>query len=199
MDRLYRDGTLSVTGQKMTQFEGGLELGALVHLLDARPSRVSWQDRAIIQRTLGYIRANDGRSVRIYLIGTEFVLLARALTLVTGLMQPIEKVFYRGLNFEKPANRFVKVLDDYFDSAAIKMNSSLTECLGSEMVGIVVLTSGELELLQEAAELIETNVRLFVICRDLAKNKKPYPHESLRRSGASIIESADGFCEFMRM
>jgi hypothetical protein len=199
--RAYKDQSLAIRNHKLSFFDVGRELHALLSLLYVDSRKLIWQHRSIMDRLLMLIR---GSSININLVLD--VAWAEQITDV------LTWHFYDQLNARIVIKSLPQVRKFKLDRTAFGQDvysSSLNKSIWLEGAGARNIFSEERNSINIACLSItsESSYRLisksyslpraFIFIENYCQNLTKIPIEELRRRNLSVAESADGFGELV--
>lgn len=195
----YKDGNLSLTGHRLSDFEVGLGMGALVNALAVNPNNFTIQDRAALLRIYAFLRrSREGNTLFVTSESPIFYIVTRLLlpskwTLEVNTLKKIDRPLKRS-----------PLVDDISQKFKLQTYADLRQLFPdfvskSKHSRVIIFVNGE------EGDVMEWAVRqghlkpeqTLVIIRDYGLSKNPSAAPLLREIGGLIDERADGLGEYV--
>jgi hypothetical protein len=195
----YKDQNLELRGYRLSDFDIGLGIGALVGALSDKPNTYTYQDRAALVRIAAFIRRT--RNSDILFITTEdpiFFVFTRLL-----LPAPYSLEVKAGKDVKRSLKKHA-LIEDISKNIRLQVCSDIRD-LFPDFEKITKNKRFILLLTGEHADLLEWGIRQghkypdtsLVLIRDYSLSKNPSAAPVTRELGGFIDERADGLGEYI--
>jgi len=195
----YRDATLGLRGRKLGTFEIGRDLGGWIQTLHPKPSEISWQSRALLEKICALSRARRGKETLFVNFDPDQHLMFRYLTVSLGERVPSFSYFSTALKPLPKSDQLVEEVDRLIERRVRQFDraESLLSAIPfkSGDFAIVLLPPNRPDLQRSVAVQFVEGAKGVMLVRDFSLVKAPWPYDYLRDNNMVMIETADGYGE----
>jgi hypothetical protein len=198
----YEDRRLTLRGHKVSYYEPGRELGALVPLVFSNPSSVSWQIRSMVAKVLSLLSVRKGKKTSVAILDPslhfvcDFISLAFServggdIFVLTHQNVAVSK-YYQPSAFTKD-----RVLMAKAGIREVNTNQRIDELLDKVGLNIVLIGSEHYDHFISLIQIVEIGLlNLCVLIKDQSYTESKYPSIQMREYGLRLSDTADGFSE----